>query len=201
MDIIGVIRTTVQDYGDIFSDAWWHLLNMEFRTVVSSRVIWEDWCCCCRSLAFSMCWVCRGVYLVVYWNSLLFLFFILNWHISYHHTILFVIYFLCFFLNFYFDYFSFFSIYTLLSVWRVLKVVYIPSTCKTKTAVHLLVTPKWIRVRRTVYSTDRMPVCLFMFVRVLLLFMFDSYWFKYRLHIQSNIDKKISEGQKQTFST
>ncbi|XP_075158640.1 patatin like phospholipase domain containing sws isoform X1 [Haematobia irritans] len=35
MDIIGVIRTTAQDYGDIFSDAWWHLLNMEFRTAMT----------------------------------------------------------------------------------------------------------------------------------------------------------------------
>ncbi|XP_073832762.1 patatin like phospholipase domain containing sws isoform X1 [Musca autumnalis] len=35
MDIIGVIRTTAQDYGDIFSDAWWHLLNMEFKTAMT----------------------------------------------------------------------------------------------------------------------------------------------------------------------
>lgn len=35
MDIIGLIRATTHDYGDIFSEAWWHLINMEFKTAVS----------------------------------------------------------------------------------------------------------------------------------------------------------------------
>ncbi|XP_013107730.2 neuropathy target esterase sws isoform X3 [Stomoxys calcitrans] len=35
MDIIGVIKTTAHDYGDIFSDVWWHLINMEFQTAMT----------------------------------------------------------------------------------------------------------------------------------------------------------------------
>ncbi|KAM7350594.1 patatin like phospholipase domain containing sws isoform 3-T3 [Cochliomyia hominivorax] len=35
MDIIGLIKASSQEYGDIFSDAWWHLINMEFKTALT----------------------------------------------------------------------------------------------------------------------------------------------------------------------
>ena len=37
MDIVGVIRAVSNDYGDIFSDAWWHFLNKELTTAVSHK--------------------------------------------------------------------------------------------------------------------------------------------------------------------